>query len=171
MEITKVWQQALNSLRSQVTAVSFDLWINTLEPIDFVDGTFILSTTSESAKNRVLELHSTQIRLALKEASDQVVDLRVLDPFEKDEYIKENEKQVEEPDAKNNTLKFNKKYTFDNFVVGSSNKYVYAACEGVAKNPFKINPLFIYGGSGLGKTHDSVAWVLTLQAFWGKNDP
>ena len=70
MEITKVWQEALNSLRSQVTAVSFDLWINTLEPIDFVEGTFILSTTSESAKNRVLELHSTQIRLALKEASE-----------------------------------------------------------------------------------------------------
>lgn len=154
MEITKVWQQALNSLRSKVTAVSFDLWINTLEPIDFVEGTFILSTTSESAKNRVLELHSTQIRLALKEASDQVVDLKVLDPFEKDEYIKENEKQAtEEPGDEANKSKFNKKYTFNNFVVGSSNKYVYAACEGVAKNPFKINPLFIYGGSGLGKTH------------------
>lgn len=154
MEITKVWQQALNSLRSKVTAVSFDLWINTLEPIDFVEGTFILSTTSESAKNRVLELHSTQIRLALKEASDQVVDLKVLDPFEKDEYIKENEKQAtEEPGDETNKSKFNKKYTFNNFVVGSSNKYVYAACEGVAKNPFKINPLFIYGGSGLGKTH------------------
>ena len=154
MEITKVWQEALNSLRSQVTAVSFDLWINTLEPIDFVEGTFILSTTSESAKSRVLDLHSTQIRLALKQASDQVVDLKVLDPFEKDEYIKENEKQAkEQPGEENNKSKFNKKYTFNNFVVGSSNKYVYAACEGVAKNPFKINPLFIYGGSGLGKTH------------------
>lgn len=154
MEIQKVWQTALTQLRSQVTSVSFDLWINTLEPIDFVDGIFVLSTTSESAKNRVLELHGTQIRLALKSISEQVVDFKVLDPFEKDEYIKENEKKQEEANvADPNVSKFNRKYTFDNFVVGSSNKYVYAAAEGVAKNPFKINPLFIYGGSGLGKTH------------------
>ena len=49
---------------------------------------------------------------------------------------------------------FNKKYKFENFIVGNSNKYVYFACKGVAENPSaKINPLFIYGGSGLGKTH------------------
>ena len=128
MEIQKVWQTALTQLRSQVTSVSFDLWINTLEPIDFVDGIFVLSTTSESAKNRVLELHGTQIRLALKSISEQVVDFKVLDPFEKDEYIKENEKKQEEANvADPNVSKFNRKYTFDNFVVGSSNKYVHSS--------------------------------------------
>lgn len=154
MNISQVWQQALKILSGQVTTVSYDLWISSLEPINFSNGTFYLSTSSESAKNRVLELHSDQIRLALKEITDEVKAVKVLDPYEKEEYEKKNieEKQAE---LQSNTSdnKFNLKYTFENFVVGNSNKYVYAAAHGVAENPFKINPLFIYGGTGLGKTH------------------
>ena len=153
MDIIKIWQQALIKLQKQVTSVSFDLWINTLEPVNFENGIFTLSTSSESAKARVIELHGLQISLALKECCDEIKDYEVIDPYAKEKLLATKEEKKESLNNENSSFKFNKKYTFSNFVVGNSNKYVYAACEGVAKNPFKINPLFIYGGTGLGKTH------------------
>lgn len=154
MDIKKIWQQALITLQKQVTSVSFDLWINTLEPITFDNGVFTLSTSSESAKARVIELHGSQILQALQECSEEIKDYKVIDPYEKEKLLADSNKTEQNNlTTQNNSFKFNKKYTFSNFVVGNSNKYVYAACEGVAKNPFKINPLFIYGGTGLGKTH------------------
>jgi len=153
LDIIKIWQQALIKLQKQVTSVSFDLWINTLEPVNFENGIFTLSTSSESAKARVIELHGLQISLALKECCDEIKDYEVIDPYAKEKLLATKEEKKESLNNENSSFKFNKKYTFSNFVVGNSNKYVYAACEGVAKNPFKINPLFIYGGTGLGKTH------------------
>ncbi len=154
--IKNLWQTVCNSLQQKVTAVSFDLWIKSLEPIDVVENTLILSTTSETAKQRIEKLHTEHIMEAILEHSDHLTDFKVLDPIERDEYFK-SKQQAEEPDVNVSTLdhfKFNPKYTFENFVVGNSNRYVYAASWGVAENPFtKINPLFIYGGVGLGKTH------------------
>ena len=150
--IKETWDKALETLEKEVTAVSFDLWIKTLEPIDFRDGVFYLSATSETAKTRVKKLHSAQINFALKEINPLIENFEVLDPDE----VKEFESKPAEPQAEENLdlCKFQEKYTFDNYVVGNSNKFVYAAARGVAENPTgKINPLFIYGGSGLGKTH------------------
>ena len=154
--LNEIWDKALNILQKEVTAVSFDLWIKSLEPIELKDGVLLLSTTSETAKNRVLKLHSNQIKEALLEVSGDIVDFNVLDPDEKENHTKE-ERAREEMLLANTSVelcKFNPRYTFETFVVGNSNKYVYAAARGVAENPYsKINPLFIYGGVGLGKTH------------------
>lgn len=157
MQNTKdLWQQVCKELQHKVTAVSFDLWIKSLEPIDVENNTIILSTTSETAKNRIKKLHTEHINETLAELNTEIVNFKVLDPLERDEYLKSKEEsfvpamQV----AQAQLFNFNPKYTFENFVVGNSNRYVYAASWGVAENPFsKINPLFIYGGVGLGKTH------------------
>ncbi len=151
----EIWDSALKILQNEVTTVSYDLWIKSLEPIDFKESILYLSTTSETAKNRVLKLHYENIKLALKEVSDEVVDFKVLDPDESQAYFNVlNDAVNETKTTSNNKCKFIEKFTFDNFVVGNSNKYVYAAARGVAENPFsKINPLFVYGGVGLGKTH------------------
>ena len=78
----------------------------------------------------------------------------MLDPDEKENYLNKPVEAEQEVNKTTPLCKFIPKYTFDNFVVGNSNKYVYAAARGVAEHPFdKINPLFIYGGVGLGKTH------------------
>lgn len=147
------WQETLKILQREVSVVSFDLWIKSLEPIDFKNGIMYLSTTSETAKIRVLKLHSEQILDALKLCSSEVTNFEVLDPEESKNY--NTKPQVEEKVVENIPLcNFNNKYTFDNFVVGKSNQVVYGAATGVANHPFtKINPLFIYGGVGLGKTH------------------
>ena len=152
-----VWAESLKILQRQVSVVSFDLWIKTLEPIDFKNGTMYLSTTSETAKRQVLKLHNDQILNALKQSSDEVLNLKILNQEESENLntvqttvVVDEKVVVDEVPLCN----FNTKYTFDSFVVGKSNQFVYGAATGVANHPFtKINPLFIYGGPGLGKTH------------------
>ena len=153
MNIENVWKEALVKLKNLVSALSFELWISSFTPVLFKDGIFYLSTTSETAKIRIASLHGTTIRETLQEISKDIKDIKIIETSEEAELFKkvsEDEKKQDNSPLYN----FKKEYTFDNFVIGNSNKYVYAACHGVAENPTKfINPLFIYGGSGLGKTH------------------
>ena len=149
-----IWADTLKILQQRVSVVSFDLWIKSLEPIDFKDGVMYLSTTSETAKNRVLKLHEEQILDALKEVSDEIQNFKVLDPEESKNFNLNKIEPHKEVEQSAPLCNFNSKYTFENFVVGKSNQVVYGAATGVANHPFtKINPLFIYGGVGLGKTH------------------
>ncbi len=153
LKINNVWENALNKLQKEISATSFDLWIKSLEPVDFKEGVFYLSTTSETAKQRIINSHGNAIKEALELQSEEIKDYVVLDPNERERYGLEA--LITQNNGDNNVLcNFNPKYTFETFVVGNSNRYVYAAARGVAEHPFsRINPLFIYGGVGLGKTH------------------
>ena len=155
MNVKTIWKEALKQIQLQVSTISFDLWINSLEPIDFKDKTFYLSTTCETAKIRIEKSLLPQIESALKSLSNEISIIKILDPDEKAKFDEDNKKEAEIVESKvESTSNFNPRYTFDNFVVGNSNKYVYAACRGVAENKNnKINPLYIYAGVGLGKTH------------------
>ena len=150
----------MNKIESDVTAVSFDLWIKTLEPIDIVDGKLIIMAPTTGAKNQLLKLHKEKLKTAIEQVFENIVDFVILDPAEKNEFFENKEivthteetVSVKEPVLPKNAL--NEKYSFDSFVVGKSNQFVYAAARSVAEEPgLKYNPLFIYGGVGLGKTH------------------
>ncbi len=157
-ELQIMWERVLSKLEMMTTAVSFDLWIRPLEVLEFKDyNTLILVASSTTAKNQLLKNHKIQLQNAINEVFNDNINFEILDQNEKDEYIKTNtpakNQKVEEEGNKTNS-NFNEKYTFDNFVVGKSNQFVYAAAKSVAENPGqKFNPLFIYGGVGLGKTH------------------
>ncbi len=155
MEKNSVWASALEKLQKKVSVTSYALWIQSLEPVDFKDNIYYLSTTSETAKKRILDLHKEDIFQALTTTSDEIKDFVLLDPEEREAYQKNQEIKIESEQQRFPGMNtFNPKFTFENFVVGNSNKFVYFACQGVAENPgSKINPLFIYGSSGLGKTH------------------
>lgn len=155
MDKQQIWAGALEKLQKSVSTISYDLWVKSLEPIDFKDGMFYLSTTSETAKQRIMAILKGDILNALQASSDEVKDFAVLDPDERERYNKDQDMAMQtEQQRFPGVNAFNPKYTFDNFIVGNSNKYVYAACKGVAESPHsRINPLFIYGGVGLGKTH------------------
>ncbi len=157
-ELQIMWERVMSKLEMMTTAVSFDLWIRPLEVLEFKDySTLMLVASSTTAKNQLLKNHKTQLQNAINEVFNDEIKFEILDQNEKDEYIKNNtpaKNQTIEDDATKQNSSFNEKYTFDNFVVGKSNQFVYAASKSVAENPGqKFNPLFIYGGVGLGKTH------------------
>ena len=155
MELLKeLWSSVLNILEKEVTAVSFDLWIKTLEPISIKEQSLILVASSETAKNQCLKNHATAIKIAIKDIKKNIKSFKILRQKEKEENYKSIVNEEKQKEELKPLCNFNKKYTFDSFVVGNSNQFVYAASRSVAENPSsKYNPLFIYGGVGLGKTH------------------
>ena len=157
MFLDEQWKLVLNKLENELTAVKFDLWINTLTPIQYANDELILMAPSVNAKNEVKQPGIFEkITKYVREEFTPYTYVTVTEKNEYEQNLRKKEAELDKlmqatPDIKS---KFNKKYTFENFVVGKSNQFVCAAMERVAKNPsVAINPLFIYGGVGLGKTH------------------
>ncbi len=155
MDLKKQWEEILDIIESEVTAVSFDLWLKTLEPLDIIDNKLILLASSTTAKNQLLKLHKDKLNSAIERILDGVDEFVAIAPDEKEEFFKNlNIEKNNIKQKENKKSLFNEKYSFDNFVVGKSNQFVYAAARSVAEEPgIKYNPLFFYGGVGLGKTH------------------
>ena len=154
-ELGALWETILEKLQMTVSDVSFIMWFKPLKLIDFVDGkTLVLSTNSVSAKNQILRNYMDKLTEAVHDIIGEGVTVDVLDPNEEIKYIQKNGENQAQKEVEVSKNPFNSKYTFDNFVVGKSNQFVYAAARAVAEHPGeKFNPLFIYGGVGLGKTH------------------
>ncbi len=157
MFLDEQWKLVLNKLENELTAVTFDLWIANLSPIQYANDELILMAPTVTAKNQVNQPGIFEkITKCVKEEFTPYTFVRIT---EKQEYEANIRKQEAEMDklmqaSPNIKSKFNKKYTFENFVVGKSNQVVCAAMQSVAEQPSqKFNPLFIYGGVGLGKTH------------------
>ena len=158
LDIDKLWSDVSDKLSAQMITVSYEVWIKNLEPVCVTkDGALVLLAASQSAKKMVNKNYQTLIDTAVKESNSLLSHALIIEESEKEKYIKlQDENIADEKLYLENKLKapaFTAKYTFDNFVVGSSNKFAFAASQAVAENPgTKHNPLLIYGGVGLGKT-------------------
>ena len=154
VNLNKIWQEALEEISKNVSIVSFDVWIKTLEVADLKGNTIVLATTSTSGKQTLTKNYKDIIVASLNKVHPAIVDVEfvVLNSPAEEEVKKEI--PTIKPKTSVSSFVFNPKYTFDTFVVGPSNQFVTAAAKSVAENPgASFNPLFIYGGVGLGKTH------------------
>ena len=131
---------------AEMADVTYNLFFSDLKPVSFANDTAYLETTSDFKldilKSKYAELMKANFQRLLGFPVE--IEITVKSPKKEEE---EQPKPAFQPENRD-------KYTFENFVVGSGNKFAYAACQRVAKDPGMIyNPLFIYGRSGLGKTH------------------
>jgi chromosomal replication initiator protein DnaA len=161
ININSLWDEAKVRLSAKLQAISFEVWIDKLEPVCFIGHTLVLLTASSSSKNTIEKNYSATILEAVNEINPLIDKVKIITASEKDEclrqqdYILGEELVIDKPTRPaDNGFSFNKKYTFQNFVVGASNYEAFAAAQAVAEHPGgRFNPLFIYGGVGLGKTH------------------
>ncbi|MBQ3494696.1 MAG: chromosomal replication initiator protein DnaA [Clostridia bacterium] len=157
-ELTALWEKVLLKIENLVSMVSYDLWVAPIEPLEYKDNkTLVLVANSATAKGQLMRNLNKSLCDSVALVFGEHTEVEILDPQEKQEYIKKNQistnKQLTDVEEQPKQL-FNPRYTFDNFVVGKSNQYCYAAARAIAENPgTRFNPLFIYGGVGLGKTH------------------
>lgn len=153
-EVKALWEKVLGKLEMLVTVVSFDLWFKTIEVVDFVDNTLYICASSSFAKNQLSKNYFDILKESIETVFGQDTKFEIFEPEQKEEYLKQNRPSQNLEVEEKEQHQFNEKYTFDNFVVGKSNQFVYAAARSVAESPGeRFNPLFIYGGVGLGKTH------------------
>ncbi len=162
MNVKMIWANFLNSIQNEMTPLSYNTWFKDTELYEYKDGVakiivpmgmfkrhlatkyydLIVNTLSEIIGDNV------DIQFYLKEELEEDAPSTVNPTFEESRGINEN--KIERRHQSN----LNPNYTFENFIVGNSNKFAQAAAMDVAENPGNIyNPLFIYGNSGLGKTH------------------
>lgn len=146
------WDMALKELQVSVSPISYNTYIVNLKPVDVVGTKLILATESETFASEVATRLHDKIREALKRTNTGITDIELYVGDKKEDYLKR--KGYSSPSDEIESTPINPKYTFDTFVVGPSNRFLYAASKAVADNPGNnYNPLFIYGGAGLGKTH------------------
>ncbi len=153
MEIKEIWESSLSFIRRSISSmVGFNTYINVAKPVSFKNGIFKISVPSAICKNMIELRYIDDIEAAVcRVVSDAVVvEVIVGEPNDITSET-ENIDIGSEPYVKAN---LNPRYTFENYVVGASNEYATAAALNVAREDKpKGNPLFLYGKSGLGKTH------------------
>jgi chromosomal replication initiator protein len=158
MNPQQAWQATLGHLKMEMSKAAFDTWVRSTEFMSYDQDTFTIGVQNAYARDWLESRLSSTVSRSLTGLmkSSQTVKFVV---FQKDLELPEEEAAPEaadlaaEHDLPHN-ITINNRYNFENFVVGASNRMAHAACMAVAESPSRAyNPLFLYGGVGLGKTH------------------
>lgn len=144
--LNDIWSEVLKALSRQLTPTAITTWFADCEPFDINNNCLMLRSTSAFKRDIIYARFGDTIRSVLSDIFSGPFDFQLLLEDEADIYMETKEKKSPFPEMAG--------YTFDRFIVGNSNKFAHAAAVAVAEKPGETyNPLFIYGNSGLGKTH------------------
>lgn len=157
--LKELWEKTLNIIKGEMSEVSFNTWIKSCEPLSISSNTIKISVPNSFTQDILERRYKDLVANSIKAVCSKLYNIEFLiasdiqdEPTEKPELDIKNKKSIVVNDEMSTTL--NPKYTFDSFVIGNSNRFAHAASLAVAESPAKAyNPLFIYGGVGLGKTH------------------
>lgn len=148
--LTGLWPKVLDLLKNELTEISYNTWIKTIEPVYFDSSTLELGVPTDFNKGILESRYITLISNAIKQVTSREYSIVVSVPSQ--ESSKRRSEGNDNEELYNSVL--NPKYSFDTFVIGNSNRLAHAASVAVAEAPAQAyNPLFLYGGVGLGKTH------------------
>jgi len=155
------WENILEKLKGELSKPSFETWLSSTKLTDFTNNKLTISVANEFAKDWLESRYSALIKSTAQNYLNAPVTLQ---------FIAEQDQVGESPVVAHGmnfgilSHSLNPKYTFDTFVIGNGNRFAHAAALAVAESPAKsYNPLFVYGGSGLGKTHlmHAISHVIT----------
>jgi chromosomal replication initiator protein len=157
MNAERHWQAALGQLQMELPRAAYDTWVRDAEYLAYEDSTFIIGARNAYARDWLEDRLLATVKRVLTGILGKTVDIRFVvwqgDPQEESIEPALPFQQLE-PAAQQTVPSLNKRYTFDTFVVGAGNRLAHAAAQAVAESPARAyNPLFLYGGVGLGKTH------------------
>jgi len=157
-----IWAKVLDLIRMDIKQSSFDRWFSSILSVSRKGNAILIAVPDEYAQSYMEQAFSQMIRNSLRLVANEDLDVCFVNASEESSFVDEPElqkisfaaTQESEGSKQQAGFRFNPRYTFDSFVVGSSNRFAHAAAMAVAERPSRTyNPLFIYGGSGLGKTH------------------
>ena len=158
MDAGQAWQATLGQLQMEMPKATFDTWVKGTELIKHQQNTFTISVQNAYARDWLENRLTTTAEKMLTGIMDtpQAISfiIRTADESCPKAETKKSSFNFSIKKIKASGMRFNSRYTFDNFVVGPNNRLPHAASQAVAENPaHAYNPLFLYGGVGLGKTH------------------
>jgi len=171
MKAARVWSAALGELQLQMTQATFETWLRDSKLMKYEDGTFVIAVKNGYAKDWLENRLLATIKRTLARLADRTVDVRFVVGSEEARPAKDDVTLLRgttgsgqrasaspprdaPPVRSSSGGRLNPRYTFDSFVVGPGNRLAHAASMAVIESPAgAYNPLFIYGGVGLGKTH------------------
>ena len=159
MDCNKIWMDLQDAIKQAVESeVSYSVHIKPAKAVSFDNSVFVIAVPTSITRNMIDFRFKDKIESTLEAYTGQKVTLKIILEEEPEQYMEsislEKNALVQNMTSNETNSTLNEKYTFENFVIGSSNEYAAAAAISTSENPGRIyNPLFLYGNSGLGKTH------------------
>ncbi len=151
-----IWQQSLPLMKHEVGENIFDLWFSPIRLVQMKDNVATLEVPNRFYKEWLEDYHPELLQTILKRVVEADVTVKYRVAEKEDAAVKKKDARLENRKSKlaRKGIFLNPRYTFESFVVGPSNQIANAAAQAVSDNPGRLyNPLFVYGGVGLGKTH------------------
>ncbi len=157
MEASQAWQAVLGQLQMEMPKATYDTWVRDTQFVAYEDGAYVIGVQNAYARDWLEGRLTSTVTQLLSDIMNRTVEVRFViwqETNRKEENTKPVRAAYDETFQAQGGLSLNPRYSFDTFVVGASNRLAHAASLAVAENPARAyNPLFLYGGVGLGKTH------------------